>query len=68
MAKVTQHTANVLIKDSKQVLSSKKEEPAGRAELCVNTNDKSSVSPSFRPGRGLTLLWSRVQETPLGKL
>lgn len=67
-AKVTQHTANVLIKESKQVLSLKKEEPAGRAELCVNTNDKSSVSSSFRPWRGLTLLWSKCKRYTTGKI
>lgn len=66
-AKVTQHTANVLIKESKQVLSLKKEEPAGRAELCVNTNDKSSVSSSFRPWRGLTLLWSECTRDTAGE-
>lgn len=67
MAKVTQHTANVLIKESKQVLSLKKEEPAGRAELCVNTNNKSSVSSSFRPSGGLTLLWSKRTRYTTGK-
>lgn len=65
-AKVTQHTANVLIKESKQVLSLKKEEPAGRAELYVNTNDKSSVSSSFRPSGGLTLLWSKCTKYTTG--